>query len=65
MRFGTWNVRSLYRSGSLSTVARELLARYKLHSVEVEDKGATVRAEDITFFMGNDRKITNWENNFL
>jgi hypothetical protein len=29
MRFGTWNVRSLYRSGSLMTVAREL-ARYKL-----------------------------------
>jgi hypothetical protein len=24
MRFGTWNVRSLYRSGSLKTVPREL-----------------------------------------
>lgn len=24
MRFGTWNVRSLYRSGSLVTVAKEL-----------------------------------------
>jgi hypothetical protein len=24
LRFGTWNVRSLYRSGSLKTVAREL-----------------------------------------
>jgi len=24
MRFGTWNVRSLYRSGSLTTAAREL-----------------------------------------
>jgi hypothetical protein len=24
MRFGTWNVRSLYRIGSLNTVAREL-----------------------------------------
>jgi hypothetical protein len=23
-RFGTWNVRSLYRSGSITTVAREL-----------------------------------------
>jgi len=32
MRFGTWNVRSLYRSGSLSTVATEL-ARYKLDLV--------------------------------
>jgi hypothetical protein len=29
MRFGTWNVRSLYRAGSLKTVCREL-ARYKL-----------------------------------
>jgi hypothetical protein len=29
MRFGTGNVRSLYRSGSLKTVAREL-GKYKL-----------------------------------
>jgi hypothetical protein len=28
-RFGTWNVRSLYRSGSLKMVAREL-GKYKL-----------------------------------
>ena len=28
MKFGTWNMRNLYRSGSLTTVAREL-ARYK------------------------------------
>jgi hypothetical protein len=32
IRFGTWNVRSLYRSGSLKTVAREL-GKYKLHYV--------------------------------
>jgi hypothetical protein len=32
MRFGTWNVRSLYRAGSLKTVSREL-ARYKLDLV--------------------------------
>ena len=42
----TWNVRSLYRSGSLSTVAREL-ARYKAYLVVVHvvrwDKGSTVR----------------------
>jgi hypothetical protein len=31
-RFGTWNVRSLYRSGSLKTVAREL-GKYKLDLV--------------------------------
>ena len=29
MRFDTWNARSLYRSGSLMTVVREL-AKYKL-----------------------------------
>jgi hypothetical protein len=29
MRFGTWNVRSLYRAGSLRTVSRDV-ARYKL-----------------------------------
>ena len=35
MRFGTWNVRNLYRSGSL-TIAREL-ARYKLVLVGVQE----------------------------
>jgi exonuclease III len=43
MRFGTWNVRSLYRSGSPTTEAREL-AIYKLDLVGVQevrwDKGA-------------------------
>ena len=33
MRFGTWNVRSLYRAGSLTAAAREL-AWYKLDLVE-------------------------------
>jgi len=39
----TWNVRSLYRAGSLMAVARELV-RYKLDLVGVQevrwDKGA-------------------------
>jgi hypothetical protein len=35
MRFGTWNVRSLYREGSITAVAREL-ARYKLDLVGVQ-----------------------------
>ena len=34
MRFGIWNDRNLYRSGSLTTVAR-VLARYKLDLVGV------------------------------
>jgi exonuclease III len=55
MRFGTWNVRSLYRSGSLKTVAGEL-GKYKIDLVGVQevrwDKGGTERAEDCTFFYG-------------
>jgi hypothetical protein len=55
MSFGTWNVRSLYRSGSLKTVAREL-GKYKLDLVGVEevrlDKGGTERPEDYTFLYG-------------
>jgi len=47
MGFGTWNVRSLYRSGSLATAAREL-ARYTLHLVGVQEarlhKGGTEKA---------------------
>jgi hypothetical protein len=35
MRFGSWNVRSLYRAGSLMTVSREL-SRYKLDLVGVQ-----------------------------
>jgi hypothetical protein len=35
MRFGLWNVRILYRAGSLMTVSTELI-RYKLDSVGVQ-----------------------------
>jgi len=35
MRFGTWNVRSLYSSGSLTTVARKLAVCNKLDLVGV------------------------------
>jgi exonuclease III len=56
MRFGTWNVRSLYRSGSLKTVSGEL-AKCKLDLVGVQevrwDKGGTEPAGDYTFFYGN------------
>jgi hypothetical protein len=55
MRFGTWNVRSLYRSGLLKTVAREL-GKYKLNLEGVQEvrwvKGGTEWAEDYTFFYG-------------
>jgi hypothetical protein len=36
MRFGTWNVKSLYRVGYLMTVSREQ-GRYKLHLVGVQE----------------------------
>jgi exonuclease III len=55
MRFGKWNFRSLYRAGSLKTVAREL-GKYKLDLVSVQEvrweKDSTERAEDYTFFYG-------------
>jgi len=67
-RFSTWNVRSLYRSGSPKTTAREL-ARYKLDLAGAQyvtwDKGATVRAGDYIFFRGEEMKIINWEQDFL
>jgi hypothetical protein len=47
LRFDTCNVKSLYRSGSLKTVAREL-GEYKIDLVGVQevrwDKGSTERA---------------------
>ena len=53
MRFDTWNVRSLYRAGSLTKAAKEL-ARYKLDLVGVQevmwDKGGKVRAGNYIFF---------------
>jgi exonuclease III len=53
VRFGTWNVRSLYRAGSLTAAATEL-ARYKLDLVDVQevrwDKEGTVKVGDYSFF---------------
>jgi hypothetical protein len=56
MRFGTWNVRSLYRSGSLETVSRES-QKYKLALVGLKkvrwDKDGSEPADD---YMKADRK---------
>jgi hypothetical protein len=53
MRFDTWNVWSLYRSGSLSTIARQL-ARHKLDLRGVQtvkwDTEGPARAGDFIFF---------------
>ena len=52
MRFGTWNVRSMYRAGLVTAAAREL-ATYKLDLVGVQGfrwgKRGTVRAGDYNF----------------
>jgi exonuclease III len=55
MRFGTWNIRGMYRSGSLTTANTEL-TRCRLDLVGVQEfrleKGGTVRAGVHTFFCG-------------
>jgi hypothetical protein len=55
MKFGLWNVRSLYRAGSLVTAPREL-AGYKLDLVGVQEVrwegGGTEPAGEYTFFYG-------------
>jgi hypothetical protein len=62
MRFGLWNVRSLYRAGSLTTVSREL-ARYKLDLVGVQGVrwkgGGTEPVAEYTFSMERGMRITN------
>jgi len=69
MKIGTWNVRILYRAGSLKAAAREI-RRYKLDVVGVQevrwDKEGTVREGDKVFFStGKEMKIIHWEQVFL
>ncbi|KDR12822.1 hypothetical protein L798_07067, partial [Zootermopsis nevadensis] len=55
MRFGTWNIRSLYRAGALKSVGREL-GNYKLDLVAVQEvrwEGeGTIPVDNFTFFYG-------------
>jgi hypothetical protein len=50
MRFGMWNVRSLYRAGSLMTAAKEI-SKYKLDLVGMHevrrDRGANNQKANI------------------
>jgi hypothetical protein len=55
MRFGTWNVRSLYSAGSLRAVTEEI-SNYKLDVVGEEEvrwnRGGTEPAGEYPFFYG-------------
>ena len=68
MRFGTWNVKSLYRAGSLMAAAWEL-ARYKLDLVGVQevrwDREGATRAGNYNFFYRKEIGIINWKQDFL
>jgi len=67
MRFGTWDVRFLHRSGSLTTAAREL-ARYKLDFVGVQEvrweKGGAETAGDYIFFPWKRKRQSSIGNSF-
>jgi hypothetical protein len=59
MRFGTWNIRSLYRVAPLMTVLREL-SKYKLNLREVRwEGGGTKPAGEYTFFTERGMRIVN------
>jgi hypothetical protein len=55
LRFGTWNVRYMYRGGSLRLVTGEIL-KHKLDLLGVQevrwDRGGTEPAGQYTFFCG-------------
>jgi exonuclease III len=55
MKFGTWNVRSMYRAGSPRAVAEEI-SKYKFDLVGVQEVrwggGGSEPAGEYTFFYG-------------
>jgi hypothetical protein len=68
MRLGTRNIRNLYRSGSLTTAAREI-AKYNLDLVGVQkvrrDEGGTVRAGDYSFIYRKENELKQLGIGFL
>jgi len=55
VKFGTWNVRNLYKAHSFTAAARELAIRvYKFDLMGMQEvrweKGGMVRAGDYNFF---------------
>jgi hypothetical protein len=68
IRFGTRNIRSLYRAVSLITVSREL-SRYRIDIVGVQvvrwDGSGTVPAREYTFSMERGMRTMNWVQDFV
>jgi exonuclease III len=68
MRFGTWNVRGLYRAGSLMAAAREL-TKHKSDLVGVQDirwdKARAVGAGDYNCFYGKRKENNQLGTGFL
>jgi hypothetical protein len=69
MRFGTWKVKSVYRSGLITAAAREVV-KYKLDLVGVEqvrwDQGGEGTRSGLYYFrMEEEKKIVNWEQDFV
>jgi hypothetical protein len=62
MRFGTWNVGSMYRAGSLRTVAEEI-SKYKLDLAGVQkvtwDEAAPNQWANIHFSMERGMRTMN------
>jgi exonuclease III len=60
MRFGTWNVSSLYRAGAMKTGASKL-ENYKLDLVAVQEvrlvEGGHQSEDDFMFIFGNENAI--------
>ena len=73
MGFCTWHVRGLYKAGSLSKLARELV-RYNVDLVGVQEvkwyRWGTLRAGDYIFFYGKgkssiSKRIDEWKTNLM
>jgi exonuclease III len=68
MDFGTWNIRSLYRAGSLMTVSREL-SRCRLDIVGVQEVrwegNGTAPAGEYMFFYGKGNKNHEYGTGFF
>jgi hypothetical protein len=63
MRFGTWNIRNLYKVGTLMRVSRDL-SRYSLDLGGVQEGSSTASAGEYTFFYKRGMSTMNWVQGF-